>query len=314
MNNSPLIYIASVSPRSGTNYLGRLIGKHSSCALVSDGEDHFLAKSDLLEIFAERVYSHWSSKWTLKKENESGDIMNGIGKGLVGFLRDQVVNEKDKCGDCNYTVVTKTPYPKNIHLFRELFQAGFLVVLIRDGRAVAESRMRTFDESFDEAVQGWRRGAREVIQFVQEYGWSSQRHLTLRYEDVYRNSADELRRLFDLVGLDPSSYPYSDLEEVEIVGSSTYGRRDGDVTWEAKQDDGSFNPLNRFRDWGREKHERFEWLAGDEHRKLRYTTTKPDVSPSVFRNYLLDATQIPKNVKRATRDKLRNIVFSYVTG
>ncbi|MCS4155852.1 hypothetical protein GGQ03_003157 [Salinibacter ruber] len=281
---------------------------------IADGEDHFLSKSDLLRLFAERVYGHWSVDWSLKKKNTSKDVLGAIGEGLLKFLRSQAITENGQTAEENTsTVVTKTPHPKNVGLFDRLFHDSFLILLIRDGRAVTESRMRTFEESFDEAVQAWRRGAREVIRFVEEHGWTSDWHRVLKYETVFKDPEEELRQIYDDVGMNFSSYPSSYLEEIAVVGSSTYGEDGEGVTWEEKQDDGSFNPLNRFQDWEKEKHERFEWLAGEEFRNLGYTTSQPITSASVARHYLLDVKQFPKNAKRAVHAKLRSLVFSHVT-
>jgi len=315
MSTPSLIYIAGVSPRSGTNYLNRLVSKHPSCVTIADGEDHFLSKSTLLRLFAERVYNHWNEDWAIKKENASGEVLGAIGEGLVGFLRSQATDEDGSAADADFhTVVTKTPHAKNARLFPRLFHDGFLIVLIRDGRAVTESRMKTFEQSFDAAVRGWRRGARDVIRLVEEHGWSSEWHCTVKYEDVFRQPDDELRQLFDAVSLDPSLYPYSYLEDVAVVGSSTYGREGEAVTWEEKQADGAFDPLSRFRDWGDEKHERFEWLAGDELREMGYAPARSAAPASPIRHHLLDAKQMPKIAKRTVRAKVRDLIFSHVMG
>ena len=167
------------------------------------------------------------------------------------------------------TIVTKTPIPSNIKLFSSLFSSGILVVLIRDGRSVAESAIRTWGLHFDEAVNQWVKGARTILQFVEQYGTTSRFHTTVKYEDLYMNTVREIRRIFDQAGLAVDSYPYEELDDEPIVGSSTYQPKEG-VSWNAVADDGSFNPLSRWSSWSKEEHMRFNWLAASEMEALGY--------------------------------------------
>ena len=88
-----LLYVVGITPRSGTNFLYRLIGDHPFCLPVAGGEDYFLLKSDLLHLFAESVYSKWNADWGYKQNNSYEHILSALGDGLIRFLEAQSASE-----------------------------------------------------------------------------------------------------------------------------------------------------------------------------------------------------------------------------
>ncbi len=75
--------------------------------------------------------------------------------------------------------MAKTPSVKNLQLLN-VMPIGKSVVIVRDGRAVVESGMRSFGWSFDAAARMWTRGADTIMQ-AQEQGVE---FLLVRYEDL----------------------------------------------------------------------------------------------------------------------------------
>lgn len=306
-----LLYVAGIAPRSGTNYFYRLITDHPSCVAAAGGEDYFLLKSELLRLFAESIYTKWNSDWGFKQNNSPDHILGALGDGLTQFLRSQCTDEDDSR---ERTVVTVTPHVNNIRRFPKLFPEGHLVILVRDGRAVTESSIRTFDITFDQAAQTWRKGARELITFLDTYGSSSEWYEVVHYEDVVRDTRKELEKLFEHVGLDSELYPYGKLEDVPVVGSSTYGQEGKDVTWEEREADDSFDPTQRFRDWGQKEHERFEWIAGEELRALGYTSnaTSDASLQENARHRLRDLKSVPRATVEMAKGYAKQAVYSYI--
>jgi hypothetical protein len=314
MDSPNVIYISGISPRSGTNYLHTLLSRHPACAPVADGEDYFFFKLDFLRLFVGAVYTKWDDDWELKRVSTEGDLYAALGCGLTEFLATHTDPEREATSESIETVLTKTPHPRNIHFFPSLFETGRLIILIRDGRAVTESSMRTFDDSFDSAALGWRDGARKVLRFVDEYGWRSDWHRIVKYETLVEETAGTVQSLCETTGLFPSDYPFESLEDTEVIGSSTFGKNDN-VTWEPKEDDGSFDPLSRFASWEDSQHRRFEWLAGDELRALGYEADSPSFSlVSRLRNRGRDVIGLPRRIRRAARRKLKAALFQRVVG
>jgi protein-tyrosine sulfotransferase len=308
---SDVLYVAGIAPRSGNGYVYRLISDHPSCLAAAGGEDYFLLKSDLLHLFSESIYTKWKSDWGFKQNNASEHVLSALGDGLIQFLRSQCTNEDDYQ---DRPVVTVTPHVDNIHRFPRLFPEGYLIILIRDGRAVTESSIRTFDLTFDQAARTWRKGARQVLSFLDVHGSSSEWHEVIHYEDVVRHTGRELSKLFQRVGLDPDVYPYEKLDDVPVVGSSTYGQEKGRITWEEKDVDDSFDPTQRFSNWGKRRHERFDWIAGEELRALGYIsdTTSGTSFRANVRNRLNDLKSMPTASIETAKGYAKQAVYSYI--
>ena len=280
------------------------MSRHPSCLASTGGEDYFLESVNHLTDFTNSVYGKWNPQWPIRKENEPEDVLSSLGKGLVHFLRSQ--NEGPASdGGTHIIPVAKTPHVQNTALFPDLFPEGFLLVLLRDGRAVTESTMRTWDTLFDDAVEKWRRGGREAIDFIDSHGWSSDWHRVVRYEELARDTEATLREVFSAIGLDPEAYPYVELSDMPVVNSSTYGRDEDEEAWGKTESGDDFDPLSRFSSWTEVQHQRFNWLAGDELRALGYTPQHTTTS-------ILDtATQLLKDGKRVP-GKAKRILSRYL--
>ena len=51
----------------------------------------------------------------------------------------------------------------------DLFPDDYLIVLVRDGRAVVESKQRSFGETFESAAREWAAGAETILRFAREH-------------------------------------------------------------------------------------------------------------------------------------------------
>lgn len=293
-----LLYIAGISPRSGTNFLYKCISYHPACLPTTEGEDHFLRNSDCLIDFATSVYDKWNTGWPIRKKNVPEDLLSSLGTGLVHFLRDQSRDfSSSGNGKHQFILVAKTPHVHNVGVFPKIFPDGFLLILLRDGRAVAESTMQTWGTGFDGAVKRWRKGARKVINFTDCHGMSSEWHQVVRYEDLVRAPKKTLKEVFASADLDAESYPYNELDEMPVLHSSTYG---DDEVWGEKKKKEDFDPLSRFASWTKAQHHRFNWLAETELRELGYAPEH--TSPSrldAARQVLTDGRRVLGTIKRS---------------
>ena len=78
----------------------------------------------------------------------------------MGFLSAQLERRKQLSAKDGHNgrptrLVTKTPTVKNLGLFFQLFPTSKLLVLVRDGRSVVESAVRTFDRPYGHAAREW---------------------------------------------------------------------------------------------------------------------------------------------------------------
>ena len=270
------IFILGIFPRSGTNYLHDLLRMHPACESGSSvlEEDNFIFNAHSLLNFIEGVSRMWKQKWgaeQLNKEKEA--LCSKLGEGLISFLSYQLESRKHLAENggpwkAKRLVVTKTPSVNNLTLFFRLFPASSLLILVRDGRSVVESSVKTFDHPYDYVTRQWALAARSIQKLHQP----TKRYLIVRYEDLYGNVDLELRRIFEFLHLDPDAYDYRSAVDLPVRGSSILRGVSSSqkssawvaqgIHWEPTQKPQNFNPIDRWRDWGRARHERFNWLAG----------------------------------------------------
>jgi Sulfotransferase family len=271
------IFILGIAPRSGTNYLHDLIRIHPACDSESSAleEDFLVANAPLLLRYAASVSRSWKQRWGEGElEQEKHLLCAKIGEGLASFLHAQLNRRKGRSLPPSplggRRLVTKTPQVTNLDLFFEVFPSAPLLILVRDGRSVVESSAKTFGHPYGYAARAWASSAEEILSFKRRHPQAH--YLMVRYEDLYQNVESELRRIFLFLGLDPELYDYSAAANLPVRGSSAV-RAQGSgasrdfwvaegVHWKPIPKPADFNPLTRWSNWSRAKHERFNWIAG----------------------------------------------------
>jgi hypothetical protein len=275
------IFVAGIYPRSGTNHLMDLLCVHEDCAPPAPiWEDYLLAHADHLDAYVAAVARHWSPTWGVADDHRRA-LLAALGGGIQDFLRGLARAPR---------VVTKTPSVAGLARFAALFPDACLVVLVRDGRAVVESGVRSFGWFRDGAIHGWARAARELLAFEATAGSQALRYRRVHYEDLVARPEATLRSLLGFLGLDAAGYDFARAASLPVRGSSTEGRDAGArVHWGATPRTAEFAPAERFRHWSRAQHARFEWIAGDALRALGYAPAAPAGGPSrAAWNRLLD--------------------------
>jgi hypothetical protein len=179
---------------------------------------------------------------------------------LISFLTSRVRARR---------LLTKMPGVRNLEYFFKLFPHAHLLLLVRDGRAVAESAVKTggFKPSsarYELAMRSWAHGAKGIVRFDQATKNTDCKYLIVRYEDIWSDVKGELSRIFDFLGLDISTYDFNAAESLAIRGSSVFRGGEEKVQWKRPvEKTGEFNPLSRWSHWNRALHERFNWIAGE---------------------------------------------------
>jgi protein-tyrosine sulfotransferase len=261
------IFVHGIMPRSGTNFLWDLLLLHPDCAPARDPvrEDLFLDHSDHLTAFVEAVQAAWDPRWGSFTPDIPARLQAALGDGLVSFL----------WADRSRRLVTKSPSVRHLGRFFAFYPGARLLILVRDGRSVVQSSMETFGWDFDRACRAWADAADEVRRFQETGAAQADRWRLVRYEDLLDDTEGQLRPILAFLGLDATRYDFEAARDLPVRGSSTFGRRGGEVHWEPVAKDPTFVPKERWRAWPRERLERFDWLAGDQLRGLGYGGLSP---------------------------------------
>jgi protein-tyrosine sulfotransferase len=256
----PAVFLHGVLARSGTNYLSDLIERHPDiCAHPHQfWEFPLLAVTDqiseLQNDFA-RVY------------RRNADVLKPLefaaclGSGLLRRLQHMVGEDK--------TMLFKFPYVYYIDLFRILFPRDYLILLLRDGRDVVSSSMRSFKEKgvfrqrFVDYSAEWACAARAILAYEEGAPRNHPRTIVVRYEEVLEQPEEHVREIVKRIGLDPEKYDYTSLKSMPVRGSSDLAGQAGGMHWKGVKPPEHFKPVGRWKDWPQRKKRRFKAIAGE---------------------------------------------------
>jgi hypothetical protein len=258
------IFVLGILPRSGTNYLWDLLRLHPACAPAREPirEDLFLESSDHLVDFVRALRESWNPTWgTFSDELDEG-LYASIGDGLLSFLW----TDRDR------RLLTKSPSVHHIDRIFRFFPRARVVILVRDGRSVAQSCMATFGWEFERAARSWAAAAHEIRRFTEKNGAEhGHRFRVVRYEDLVRDLRGSLGPILRFLDLDEGAFDYASASHLPVRGSSAYfGPGRNTVHWDPVPRGADFDPTERWRDWDAERHERFDWIAGAQLRYFGY--------------------------------------------
>jgi len=271
------VFILGIAERSGTTYLQDLLRVHPDCDV--DGleleEDRFLTYADLLVKYVDSASRLWKLRDEETGQKERDLVCRCLGDGLISYLRLEVRNRRVLAGIAENkplkVLVTKTPNVRNLELFFKFFPEADVIVLMRDGRAVVESAVRTFYRSFEQDTRNWATRAESILRFDKANANSGLRYMIVRYEDLYTKTEEEMRRVMSFLRLDPAIYDFGRAHNLPVRGSSTFGREGAEwevsflapgIHWNPVPKTSDFHPLQRWSGWKRPQHERFNWIAG----------------------------------------------------
>ncbi len=264
------VFLLGIAHRSGTNYLAELLDHHAAIAASPLPEDFLVAKLPFLEEYVRRVRGEWSARWDT--DNAVTAVRAALGRGLQDYLVSAAAP-----GTCR--ILARTPSVDGLPELRRYFPNAWVILLIRDGRSVVESGIRSFEWNFDDASRRWARAARTLEEFRSKDP-VPERTTLVRYEQLVAKPAETLESLLSFLSLDPADYPFQQIAQTGVIGSSELKTGGGALHWEQAEISG-FNPLERFSDWTAARHKRFNWLAGRELSQLGYEPVHRDEG---FRN------------------------------
>lgn len=271
------VFIHGVLPRSGTNYLSRALRCHPDLAASPRGLWEFphLKKSDPLLSYAESMAS------SPKLPNlEEGELLRMIGEAWLAYASEGL---PEGC-----RLVLKEPSVKNLDRFFRFFPRASLLALMRDGRDIACSAMKTRFASpaasswrhprtyprmlrspLAELARRWSEASRTLRTFLEgrDEGHSVK---VVRFEDLVRDAETEIRGILGFLDLSPERFDWESLATLDVRGSSFVDNRDGELNWERGAVPTSFDPIGRWRGWSERELRQYLSVAGAELRHWGY--------------------------------------------
>lgn len=246
-NKYRTVFLHGILHRSGTNYLNRLLLNHADLVKPSFTirENWFLAFSDYLEIYKNKLNQKWSNpKW-------SGDpvppsLLNyTFANGFNEILHYNINSEK--------TLLTKTPSVKNLGHFNKYFPDSKLIILVRQPHDILYSSLKTFNWPLKKTSRKWNLASEEIIKAEEILDEES--YLLVRYEDLVINQEEQLNKILKFLDLDNSRFDWDKIKTTPIVGSSNNNNY-----WTVQKHSKSFTSIGK---WKNLKKKRFNLLNRD---------------------------------------------------
>ncbi|HWP58306.1 MAG TPA: sulfotransferase [Candidatus Acidoferrales bacterium] len=304
VQSAPPIFILGISQRSGTNFLFDLLRLHPDCAAPSTNwEDFLLYHADSLAEYVDAVCRGWRRRGI---DGSVEDLLYArLGEALISVLAARAPGKR---------IVTKTPSVRNLEFFFKLFPGACLLILVRDGRAVTESRVKTFGESYETAMRRWAEGADRILRFRASADPARCNYRIVRYEDLWNDLDAELRRLCAFLRLDPARYDFHAAANLPVRGSSHFhGDGEERVHWKPVAKTADFNPIGRWHHWPAALRQRFDWLAGEKQAAFGYERAAGE-SPCAWklRNKVADGkwklSQLCRSLGRAGKKMVKAVL------
>lgn len=271
--------LLGVAERSGTNFLSDTLILHPELVRAQGvWEDAILMHLETLVGYTRKVASWWPNHWDPDGAYQK-KLLDSLVSACESYLIDLGANPSQEDGSCvaKY-VVTKTPSVRNLSRACNLSNTR-VIVLVRDGRAVVESGMRSFGWSFTSATDRWARAVDE-IEAARAGGTE---FLLVRYEDLLSDPEDTLSKIFEYLDLPVSADVVEKMDSLPVRGSSSLRGSSEELSWKPLSKTESFDSLARFKTWGKYQHFKYALLASRQSGSLGYKLLPWDSYPIHWR-------------------------------
>jgi len=250
----PAIILHGAMGRTGTNYLGALLRLHPDLAGTDDVyEFHFLAH--LQDILRMQKRFEADSRKAASGTSSPSDFAALFSATMVTHLYSRVPE--------GMRLSLKVPAVAFLNYFPVVFAHEHLLLLNRDGRDVVTSWRQSWPQfTFEQVCRDWDRSAKLMLAFQQRVAGAFTFDV-IRYEDAVRDPEQIVRRLCEKFSLDVSRYPFEQIEDLPLLGSSSTKSASQDKwQWQMAQKPKDFDPVGRWRTWGETEKRTFKTIAG----------------------------------------------------
>ena len=266
-NPPPVVYIVSPTQRSGTNFLSKLLEKHPDLAIPAGNnlatEQCLYSYSESLKSYLGKTvtaWNHWNKTNPSLANEQTKWVMRYFGEGLLRYLSNFIEQGK--------TLLLKTPDSNNLPDIFHMIPHARVVILLRDGRDTVQSYANSWGGgfgTFGKMCKRWADRAQTILRFKEKAarsGYDKQIY-EVYYEQLNSNTSEELKKIFNFLELDNEKYPWEGVDEVPVLGSSTYrGEKEKNVHWKPISKTENFNPNKKWLSWSRAKKNIFIRNAG----------------------------------------------------
>ncbi len=260
-DRKPAIIIHGVMPRSGTVYVGELLRLHPDLQAYPNDiwEFPFLQLTGTLDAAQEQFFKAY--KYNMGKIGED-DFLQIFGASIIAYLYKYLPSDK--------RLLIKVPDVCYLNYFETVFPNENLLLLMRDGRDVVSSTIRTWPKKkFSDACIRWDLSAKIALKYDDVNGGEKNGFLLARYEDAFKDPVSFVTDACNYMGLDVNRYPFDKMDEIRVIGSSSH-KKDGKVTWEGEGKPKDFKTQGRWEDWSEKDKDTFKKIAGESLIKSGY--------------------------------------------
>lgn len=251
----PALMVYGVAPRSGTNFVANLLALHPGIAPWPNliWEIPFLRSVNHLLAFEKEFFGDFPHN---SERMQQDDFLPIFGASFIRYLH-SFASEGKK-------VLLKEPDVHNFAYFPIVFPHEQLLLLLRDGRDVVSSTVKTWPQTqFSDVCQRWNDSAKLMLKFSLEHKDNGNYWIT-KYEDVLSNQEGFVKEACRRYILDESEFPFSNIKSVPVIGSSIDSQKDGAVDWTThKKRSDDFKPVGRWGSWSKKEKAIFKRIAGE---------------------------------------------------
>jgi hypothetical protein len=251
IDRPPAIVVHGIMKRSGTVYSSELLGLHRDLFSHPNKiwEVPFLAQTGTVNKLQEDfIFDYRENTTRLGKS----DFLPIMGSAMIAYLYGFVPDGK--------RLLFKVPGVEHLDAFYDVFPGENLMLIIRDGRDLVSSTIKTWPQlRFSDVCKRWARSARMIRRFDKEHA-GRPGYLLVRFEDAVREPDRFVEEALAAFNLDPAGYPAEKIDRLPVIGSSTT-RKEG-KTWMKNKT--GFNPIGRWLTWSPLRKAIFKRIAGQE--------------------------------------------------
>jgi protein-tyrosine sulfotransferase len=259
----PAIFIHGMLQRSGTNFIGEILRLYDDINAYPNGiyELPFLQTTGELIAAQERFFGAYQRNRESIGEN---DLLALFGASLMAYLHGLT--------EPGQRLLMKVPDVQYLSYFFTMFPFENLLILIRDGRDLVNSTVKTWpNRDFSEICRLWDQTARLIMTFEKECRQFKRQFMVVRFEDAVENPERFARKVGDHFQLDENRFQSEKIKDLPVKGSSSL-KKNGEMTWKPMAKPEGFNPVGRWRDWPDRDKEIFKKNCGQALMDLGYCT------------------------------------------
>lgn len=258
----PAIFIHGIMPRSGTVYAGELLRLHPDLYAYPYQIWEFPAlcvTDKVLELQRDFIEGYRLNQ----KKFEDGDFLPVFGGALMAYMH--AVTPPGQ------RVLMKMPSVQFINYFFTMFPKENLLILLRDGRDLVHSTLRTWKQlNFIQVSLRWNRSARIILETLEQFRRTGQSGYWLaKYEDALLDPESFVRNACRAFELDEDRYPFDRIADIRVIGSSKLESK-GEVRWRHLDRPKEFKPLGYWKEWSALRKAVFKAIAGQALVELGY--------------------------------------------